>query len=181
MDKVFFHPPTETPDVELIRAKFRELFTVQERQWTSDLIQRGRFEDVGAALDVGSPERSYWLDLYLKLRRPHAEVLDSKVNVEIREYEAKEGPIDSPEKAAFWQARLDLEREGKKLPKLDLSVIGVIVTENEDVKPIEDEISPEEAEDAKMSKADIITALEVKGIEYDATAKKADLKALLDA
>lgn len=114
-----FIPPVENPSDDTIRANIKQFFTVQEREIMQKMLDQGKIDFVGAALDVENPERAYWLDKYLALKRPHYESEDSQVQEEIRQYETNGNSIDSPEKAAFWQHRLDLEKAGKPLPKLE--------------------------------------------------------------
>lgn len=164
-----FIPPAIEPDADCIRAMFKEKFTVQERLYVTDLLQRGHYDSVGAALNVEEPERNYWLDKYLCLKRPKLTVLESVVQKELAAWEAANGPIPTPEIAAFWDARLKAELAGEKLAPLDEALASIGVLTNE------------EKMDVSMTKAEICAALEAKGIEYDPASKKADLKALLES
>lgn len=169
--------PENPPSAERIRAMFRELFTEQERYYTSDLIQRGHIDAVGAALYVENPERAYWLEKYLDLKRPKAEVLDSKVREELRGWEGKNGPISSPALAAMWQSRLDAEKEGKELPPLE-EALKVIADKSEPKEETKEETTEEAKEETmgegKLSKKEIIEQLKAKGVEYDPAIKKSD-------
>lgn len=144
-----FVPPKEQPSHDTIRANLKELFTVQERSAIADLIQRGHIDHVAAALDPDSPERAYWLDQYLIMKRPKEEPEESAVREEMRKYEADGNAIDTPEKAAFWQKRLDLERENKPLPDLEKELKEFSkVSEESDIS---DEAQVSEAEPSEAS------------------------------
>lgn len=155
-----FLPPKEAPSEDTIRANYASLFTMQERETVADLLSRGKIDFVGAALEVENPERAYWLDKYLILKRPKAEELESAVQEEIRKWQADGNEIDSPKKADFWETRMKLERENKVLPDLKVAL-----------KELEEKKS--------LTKAELKAMLDEKGIEYDPTLKKSELSALL--
>ena len=171
--KSSFVYPVENPTDDCVRAMVKDLFTVQERGTMAEMLSRGHIDHIGAALQVENPERAYWLDKYLALKRPKAEPVESKVREELRKYEAEFG-LDTPEKAAFWDARLQLERDGQPLPPLRKAL--------KELDLVVDSPADELDEDEKsLSKAEIIEQLEAKGIEFDASLKKAELKLLLEA
>lgn len=200
MKEPIFIPPTEQPGDDTIRANVKQLFTVQERLAMSDLIQKGKIDFVGAALDVENPERAYWLDQYLIMKRPKNEPEDSIVQEELRNWQGQGNDIDTPEKAAFWNARMDQEKNGAKLVPLEEALVAItpVVQPESDIvesasteAPAEAPVEAVEATEAEateekefggsMSKTDLKVALDAKGIKYSSLAKKAELQALLDA
>lgn len=143
----------ENPSDDTIRANVKQLFTVQERQTITDLINRGKIDFVGAALEIENPERAYWLDKYLILKRPQETPVDSRVQEELRKYNAEGHGIDTPEKAAFWEARLKMEKEGKTLPPLEeaLKALDEKEVEEEEVEVLEEKV-PVEGEQVNQPK-----------------------------
>lgn len=167
-----FLPPKEVQSADTVRAMYHDLFTVQERETVADLLFKGKIDFVGAALEVENPERAYWLDLYLALKRPKAEPEDSIVQEEIRKWQGEGNEIDSPEKAAFWDARLKLERDEQKLPDLQVALKSLEVG-------VADSTSEPVVEKKTHSKAELKAMLDEKGIAYEQGMKKAELQALL--
>src|SRR3990167_10434777 len=93
-----FLPPKEAPSEDTIRANYANLFTMQERETVADLLSRGKIDFVGAALEVENPERAYWLDRYLILKRPRAEEQECAMQEEIRKWQAGGDENDLPPK-----------------------------------------------------------------------------------
>ena len=170
-----FLPPKEAPSEDTIRANYASLFTMQERETVADLLSRGKIDFVGAALEVENPERAYWLDKYLMLKRPKAEEMESAVQEEIRKWQGEGNEIDTPVKAAFWDNRMQIERSGQKLPDVKKALEDFALSNK-----TADNTSVEEDDGKSMSKVEIMAALDAKNIAYKPIMKKAELKALLE-
>lgn len=91
-----------------------EIFTQEEKEMIEDLTKRGEFAAIVKCVAVDSPEKEYQLNEYLEEVRPEEVHGDSKVLKEMLEAKARGEDIDSPEKEAEWQKKLDEEKKEMK-------------------------------------------------------------------
>jgi hypothetical protein len=89
-----------------------EVFTQEEREIIEALIARKEYGSITSALRMATPEQEHWLGELLKEVRPISAPLESKVRKEL-EIEISKNPtnttIDSPDKEAEWQKKIDEE------------------------------------------------------------------------
>lgn len=150
---------------EEMRFRMKEVFTAEEREIIHKLVDLGRPDELAAALLIRDPAQEAWLSDFLKEVRPDIKVIDSKVEKEMLEALRDGEVIDSPEKEAAWQAKLDAEKKGEVVEE------GPSV---EDIKARLDELGVEYRKNAKREKLiELLTEAEA--------AKVAETDAKVDA
>lgn len=148
---------------EQTREALRAVFTVEDREKISELLELGHRDMIAAEIDIQNQAQEAALQMLLNELRPAVNPEGSKVRAEMeRRIAAGENLIESPEDEAKWQARIDAEAKGEPV-EMPASVAL-------------------EGEQAKAStKEEIIAELEKLEVDFDPNAKKADLKKLLEA
>lgn len=90
-----------------------DVFTEEEKVKIKECLKSGRFEDMGAAIQIDDPVREYQIQNIKKVYVPKVNIHESKVKEDLADAENKNGGrpvIDSPEKEAEWQAKIDEEK-----------------------------------------------------------------------
>lgn len=142
---------------------FEELFSEEERKIIDLCVKFGNYTEVPSQLDSENfppmtPEREAALEKYLNEHKKIVVDGDSEVRQEMEVQIAKgELLIDSPEKEAEWQAKIDAE-----LAEKQRKLSGKPVDENEG-----------------LSKVEIMERLRERGIEFKPTQAKSELLDLL--
>jgi len=87
-----------------------DIFTAEERAHIENLLARGEFDSITKAIAMDSLEKEYWVNKILEDKKPIAAPIESKVLTELELENAKGNIIDSPEKEAEWQKKIDDEK-----------------------------------------------------------------------
>lgn len=131
-----------------IKAKLHELFTVEEIGLIKRAVHDGNTRHIASIVHIQDVQHEYWLGQFLDLHREAPKIDEvTKVELEVRELMRTNdnmAKIDSPEKEAFWQNRVDIEKAGLPLPSLKEALIAFhagswVPTEvkKEEPKPVE--------------------------------------------
>lgn len=168
---------------------FEELFNEKERQIIDTCIKFGNYSEVPTQLDSNncppmSPDRERALEEYINQHRVIDASEESEVKQEMEVLIAKgELVIDSPEKEAEWQAKLDAEKAEKE-SKLRASTEPTVT----DVSPalvsvptVESSESEDESELVSLSKNEIMEKLKEHNVSFKPAQPKAELLTLLEA
>jgi hypothetical protein len=132
--------------------KLREVFSVEECEIINKMQQDGQIDFISSILDMDSPRKERALQEFLDEFRGQLPSPEGSVVRQEMERRLARGEeiISSPEDEAEWQSLLDREAKGEKI-----------------------------SFEKDMTRAQLIIALENKGIEFDPKLKKAELKQLL--
>lgn len=87
-----------------------DVFTLEERSHIENLLARGEFDNIVKAIAMDSLEKEFWVSKILEDKKPISAPLDSKVLSDLEMANAKGEFIDSPEKEAEWQKKIDDEK-----------------------------------------------------------------------
>lgn len=87
-----------------------DVFTAEEHAHIENLLARGEFDAITHAIAMDSLEKEYWVNKILEEKKPVAAPIESKVLTELELENAKGNIIDSPEKEAEWQKKIDDEK-----------------------------------------------------------------------
>jgi len=87
------------------------VFTQEEQEIIRTMCARGQHKDIPGVVKIFDPEREYKLEAIVSLLAPKSLKYESDVKKEIEIATSKGLAIDSPEKEAEWQAKLDAERK----------------------------------------------------------------------
>ena len=164
---------------------FEELFNEMERQIIDTCIKFGNYSEVPTQLDSNncppmSPERERALEEYINQNRVIDASEDSEVKQEMEVLIAKgELVIDSPEKEAEWQAKIDAEKAEKQAKLQGTGTLAetpaVPVTEH-----LADDLSEVESQFASLSKQEIMDKLKELNVDFKPAQPKAELLSLLE-
>lgn len=91
-----------------------DVFTSEERSIIESLVSSGNFNVISNAIQIDSMEKEYWISKIISQVKPLDPILDSEVEKEMLNERVKGNNIDSPEKEAEWQAKLDEEKTSHK-------------------------------------------------------------------
>lgn len=89
------------------------VFTQEEQDYIKDLAKKGQWDLLASAVNIQNPEQEYWLNYFIDKNKPITIVEESKVKKELEKELSKsaiDNTLDSPEKEAEWQAKLDAEK-----------------------------------------------------------------------
>ncbi len=140
---------------EQTREKLRSAFTVEDRNKIQEMVDAGNARHIAAELSMETKAQEEALQDLITEMFPPVNPEGSSVRAELeRRLAAGEEVIQSPEDEAEWQAKLDAEKAGE--------VVEIKI------------------EEKVLTKPQIIVELEKLQVEFDPSAKKADLKALLE-
>lgn len=78
------------------------------------LVASGHFGEITHAIQMNDLEKEYWVAKILAQVLPEPKPIDSEVEKELLLEKTKGNEIDSPEKEAEWQKKLDEEKKGSK-------------------------------------------------------------------
>lgn len=88
-----------------------DVFTLEEKTFIDDIVARKDFDLIAKVISVDSPEKEYWISKILEQVQPISAPVDAKVEKELEVEISKGYQIDSPEKEAEWQKKLDNEKK----------------------------------------------------------------------
>lgn len=182
-------------DLTITNSTFESAFNEQERRVIDTCIANGQFGSVVTMLDqfptfMMTPEKERLLNEHMNAsRKPDMSETFSKVREELYQKEMREGyRIDSPEKEAYWQSRLNEEEE----EKMRLNTIKdkffnqpepakeeVPETEEQKVEATLKEI--EDVDDEVLTRDELKAKLTAMGIEHNPKLSKPELLDLLKA
>ena len=91
-----------------------DVFTLEERAMIEKLVASGHFGEITHAIQMNDLEKEYWVAKILAQVLPEPKPIDSEVEKELLLEKTKGNEIDSPEKEAEWQKKLDEEKKGSK-------------------------------------------------------------------
>lgn len=143
-----------------------ELFTVEARQVIQKCMDDGNYENIASAILIEEPRQEMWIQSLVNVALPEYKILESKVEKEMLEATRRGEVIDTPEKEAEWQAKIDAEKAFSVVTPT--GEVEVVITDDETETPDTDEVLALKAE------------LDAKGIKYRKNATLKTLKGLLD-
>lgn len=91
-----------------------EVFTLEERGIIEGLVAKGFYNEISHAIQMDDFEKEYWVAKILSQVKPAPAVVDSEVAKELVMEKIKGNEIDTPEKEAEWQNKLDDEKKTSK-------------------------------------------------------------------
>ena len=90
------------------------IFTVEEKERILDLVNKGAWDHIASCMLIQDPAQEYWLERFIDEHKPTGINLDSKVKKELETALTNDPTnmlIDSPEKEAEWQKKIDEEQK----------------------------------------------------------------------
>jgi len=91
-----------------------DVFTIEERSMIEGLVSKGHYSEITHAVMMDSFEKEYWVTKILSQVKPESIIVDSEVAKELMQEKVKGNEIETPEKEAEWQAKLDDEKKNSK-------------------------------------------------------------------
>lgn len=91
-----------------------DVFTLEERAIIEGLVAKGHYNEISHAIVMDGFEKEYWVTRILTQVRPEIASVDSEVAKELLIEKTKGNEIESPEKEAEWQKKLDDEKKNSK-------------------------------------------------------------------
>lgn len=106
-----------------------DVFTAEERSFIEAIVARGDFELLTKAVQMDSAEKEYWISKIKEQVQPIAAPLESEALKAIKVEASKGNEIDSPEKEAAWQKKVDEEKSAhekktKQRRKKEIEVVA---------------------------------------------------------
>lgn len=137
------------------------VFTEEEHQYLNTLMRLGAWDSISSAVRIDDPEKEFQLQQIINKYKPVGQPLESGVRAEMLEALKKGEQIDSPEKEAEWQEKLDAEQaeheakvKAKNEPKVKKEEVAA---EEVEAEPVVEAVTEASAEVAPEEKSETTT------------------------